>query len=184
MNGKLQASIIIADLCRSYGPHITRLPGCTFTGDKLLWAIAGNESGFGSNPVARHEPGYCYGHKYDIPQLSKQFGCLAHCSFGPWQMMFPHLRDCAVTPQHDPQTFILYPLGDDAPSAQVNEYKIIAEVCAYSAVTFGNRIIEEQKITTLEQFADAWNSGSCRDAFTPEAYIERARQNYAAYMPI
>jgi hypothetical protein len=63
---------------------------------KLLWAIAGVESNFGQNSAPRHEQGYCYGGRYFNVLATNDIGCLAHCSYGPWQVMyanFPKLTD-------------------------------------------------------------------------------------------
>jgi hypothetical protein len=63
---------------------------------KLLWAIAGVESMSGDYSNPRHEQGYCYGGRYFDPLVTSDIGCLAHCSYGPWQVMyanFPKLTD-------------------------------------------------------------------------------------------
>lgn len=60
---------------------------------QLLWALAGNESSYGANCTPRHEPGYCYitHGRYattgQMRELTQEWGCLAHCSYGPWQLM-------------------------------------------------------------------------------------------------
>jgi len=38
--------------------------------------------------------------------------------------------------------------------------------------------MKRQKPTTLEQFADAYNSGNFRDNIVPEEYIKRFLRNY------
>jgi hypothetical protein len=84
---------IIADLCRKHGPGLfapVKWQGTPLDRVRLLWAIAGVESSFGLNCTPRHEQGYCYSGKYFDRQRSHDWGCLAHCSFGPWQVMYPH----------------------------------------------------------------------------------------------
>jgi hypothetical protein len=85
------ASEIIAALCRKHAPDLLtplKWQGTPIDKVRLLWGIAGVESSFGLNCSPRHEPGYCYGGRYFNPVASRAWGCLAHCSFGPWQVMF------------------------------------------------------------------------------------------------
>lgn len=84
---------IIAGLCRVRARDLLR----TGSGDlgsvdpvKLLWGIAGVESTFGLNSYPRHENGYCFNGRYFDPKATAEWGCLAHCSYGPWQVMFDH----------------------------------------------------------------------------------------------
>lgn len=82
---------IIAALCRKHGPGLfapVKWQGTPLDKVKLLWAVAGVESSFGLNCYPRHEPGYCYGGKYFDRARSQEWGCLAHCSYGPWQVMY------------------------------------------------------------------------------------------------
>lgn len=84
---------IIAGLCRVRERDLLRpFPGELAKVDpvKLLWAIAGVESSFGLDSAPRHESGYCYSGRYFDPKATADIGCLAHCSFGPWQVMYPH----------------------------------------------------------------------------------------------
>lgn len=79
----------LAALCQKYGPQLGKLPP-GIDGPQLLWAIAGNESSFGAESNPRHEPGYCHGGKYFNPNLTTKWGCLAHMSYGPFQVMYPN----------------------------------------------------------------------------------------------
>lgn len=84
---------IIAALCRKHAPDLltpVNWQGTALDKVRLLWGIAGVESSFGMNCNPRHEPGYCYGGHYLDRAASQAWGCLAHCSYGPWQVMFPH----------------------------------------------------------------------------------------------
>lgn len=80
----------IAETCRQLGPTLGPLPA-EIDGTQLLWAIAGNESGFGRDTQPRHEPGYDVGGKYatndPMPELLSHYGHAAACSYGPWQVM-------------------------------------------------------------------------------------------------
>jgi len=87
------ASEIIAALCRKHAPDLLtplKWQGTPLDKGRLLWGIAGVESSFGLNCSPRHEPGYCIGGRYLDAERTRVWGCLAHCSYGPWQVMFPH----------------------------------------------------------------------------------------------
>lgn len=82
---------ILADLCRTHAAELLSplvWKDTSFDKARVLWAFCGVESSFGANCNPRHETGYCYGAKYFNPHLSSLWGCLAHCSYGPWQVMF------------------------------------------------------------------------------------------------
>ena len=98
----------VAGLCRVRARDLLR----TGSGDlggvdpvKLLWGIAGVESTYGLNSNPRHENGYCYNGRYFDAKLTDEWGCLAHCSFGPWQVMFPNFPNgvsaISLLPQGD-----------------------------------------------------------------------------------
>jgi hypothetical protein len=119
---------IIAALCRKHAPDL--LTPVSWQGDnvdkvRLLWGLAGNESSFGLNCTPRHEPGYCYGGRYFNPVASRSWGCLAHCSFGPWQVMYAN-----------------FPV-DVSPLSLMWETdgRVAAEVCCLGAVRMLNSII-------------------------------------------
>jgi len=84
---------IIAALCRDRAADLltpVKWQGTPLDKVRLLWGIAGVESSFGQNCSPRHEQAYCYGGRYLDHYASLEWGCLAHCSYGPWQVMFPH----------------------------------------------------------------------------------------------
>ena len=119
-------------------------------GPRLLWAISGVESSFGGDVSPRHERGYCATGKYFDLARTKQWGCLAHCSFGPWQVMYASF------------------------SSDIRPTDIMAqpEIVAGAAVQLiQKRIIGVEHATKIEQIADAYNSGDWRDSTVPEAYI-------------
>ncbi len=155
------ARTTIADMCRRFGAAL-KLPE-TIAGDQLLWALAGNESSFGVHCSPRHESGYCRGGRYFDPSLTSEWGCLAHCSYGPWQVMYPNISKFGTI---SPLDILRTP-----------------EIGANAAVQFINeRILGHEKATTLEQIADAYNSGDWRDANRPEGYIADLVKNYATSM--
>jgi hypothetical protein len=107
---------VVAEICRQraddvFVPAETREP--VLDRAKLLWAFAGVESTFGLHSNPRHEPSYCYGGHHFDAVATEEWGCLAHCSFGPWQVMFDNFPK-GVTPRD------LLPIGDGSLSAQLS----------------------------------------------------------------
>lgn len=160
--------------CQRYGP-LVRVPA-GIDGTRLLWGLSGNESSFGQNCAPRHEPGYCpiSNGRYAamMTSLTNQWGCLAHMSFGCWQVM---LVNC---------------MGF-SPLELLHDLDAQAEAC----VGFLNRrIFDEQHAATLAEIGDAYNHGNCRDLVSraselgiPETELERrpdemAKMTAAAYM--
>ena len=168
----------VARVCLLYGALLD-VVGCADTagapldGAQLLWALAGCESRFGANCTPRHEPGYCdktngfywrrakldtlkSGQKHRLILLTEQFECDAHKSYGPWQIM--HVNAFAWKPE---------------------EFRSV-ETCALATVAFLNKeILQKQRARTLEQIADAYNSGNFRDDNKPVDYIVKLKQYYA-----
>ena len=86
----------------------------------------------------------------------KQYGHLAHCSFGPWQLLYVNDR-ARMNPE-------LYGELDFA---------------ALRTITFFNEeIFGRQGAKTIVQAADAWNSGNFRDQIIPADYIAAVLHNY------
>lgn len=84
-------SDVVAALCRKHADGLltpVNWQGTPLDKVRLLWGIAGVESTFGFDCNPRHEQGYCFHGRYFNPALSGEWGCLAHCSYGPWQAMF------------------------------------------------------------------------------------------------
>lgn len=135
--------VALISICQQFGPLLHVPDG--LDGVKVLWALAGNESDFGTNCSPRHESGYCpisKGHyAAAIAGLTRQFGCLAHCSFGAWQVM---LCNCpGFTP--------LELLQDLDKQVQ-------------ATVGFLNRaIFDGQGARSLAEIGDAFNAGNFRD---------------------
>lgn len=150
---------ILGMFCRKLGPFLKAPEGLDAT--QLLWAIAGNESSFGGNISPRHEPGYCYKGHYFSADATKQYGCLAHCSFGPWQIMAPNAMGFS-------------------PVELVSDL----ETCGMATVAFLNReILGRQGAQTLDEIGDAYNSGNFRDHNIPELYLVSLKANYAIPLP-
>jgi hypothetical protein len=107
---------VVAGLCRARARDLlTPMPGELAGVDaaKLLWAFAGVESSFGLNSHPRHENGYCYNGRYFDPKATADIGCLAHCSYGPWQVMYDHFPK-GIT------VFALLPQGEGTMAADMS----------------------------------------------------------------
>lgn len=121
-------SDVVAALCRKHADGLltpVNWQGTPLDKVRLLWGIAGVESSFGLNCNPRHEAGYCYGGKYFNPALSGEWGCLAHCSYGPWQVMLAN-----------------FPVGV-SPLALLwlEDGRVASEACILGAVRVLNRAI-------------------------------------------
>ena len=132
-------------------------------GVKLLWALAGNESSFGANAVPLHENAYCYRGKYftkEVAELTRKHGCLAHCSYGPWQVLLINTK-------------IAYDQPDPIAMHVNASYALVATV-----EFINKRIFDSQGAKDLKQIADSYNSGNFRDTIIPTAYIDKLVKNY------
>lgn len=130
----------------------------------LLRAIAAQET---SDPTrwaaSKHENAYCYGGRYHTPALKPaewRYGCACHCSWGPWQIMYPTaiLRGFDGDPVRlrDPLTSGLY---------------VVAELNAKVFDALPAPI-------TVADALDAWNSGMARDNLFPGKYVSEATDLY------
>ncbi len=85
---------IIAALCRKHAPDLltpVKWQGTPLDKVRLLWGISGVESSFGLRSSPHHDASYCVGGRHFDHAATAVWGCLAHCSFGPWQVEFPNL---------------------------------------------------------------------------------------------
>ena len=133
----------------------------------LLAAIAECESSYGANRVPRFEPAYAPGGRYykrsdRVRRECARFGALASCSYGSFQILYITALEVMPVP------FEPLDLQSDA--------------FAIGAVTalLNRRFFDAQKITTVEDFADAYNSGNAKDAVKPTAYINKFVKHYRA----
>ena len=125
--------------------------------EALLWAIGGVESSFGRNNVPRHEAAYHRGGRYFDRKLDRKFGCHAHCSYGPWQVMYPNV----VTIKPADPRLMLDPLH------------------ALPITVGWMQYVVGRGAVTVRDIADAWNSGSHRDSIVPIRYIRKVERLYA-----
>lgn len=130
---------------------------------RLLWALSGCESSFGKNCTPRHEPFYhdlaVSGKSPQLVNLTARFGCAAHSSFGPWQLLLVN-----ATPTTLPEDF-----------AQL-------ERCALETTAFVNaRILIHERAQTVQQVAMAYNSGRWNWDAVPAGVARYAEQCQGYY---
>lgn len=152
----------IANLCTLYGKDL-ELRAAPLDPKQVLWAFAGVESSFGQNFAPRHEPSYCRSGKYYNSAATREHGCLAHCSYGPWQVMFANFP-VGITPRD-----LLDPIAGP-------------ELSLRAAIRRLNRALV-QGASELSQLADAYNSGSFRDDLVPGQYVAGVLEKYKIAMP-
>ncbi len=127
--------------------------------EALLRAMGKVESSSGRNNVSRHENSYCRGGKYFNRTLYRKFGCDAHCSYGPWQIMYANVSQITageISPveMHDPQVALIV------------------------TVEWLNRKVIARGADTVSKIGDAWNSGSHKDKIVPTKYIAKLLRAY------
>jgi hypothetical protein len=155
--------ITIARLCHDYAERMLLPADCGLDAARVLWALAGAESSFGQDFAPRHEASYCRGGRYFDIAATRDYGCLAHCSYTPWQIMYANFQTGMWPPY----------LLDEVTSPAVGIRTAIARI---------NKAIQEGA-RTLAQIADAYNSGSFRDSVIPVAYINDVQEKYLIEMP-
>lgn len=81
----------VTDAIAYHAPNLHVSPGINAIA--LLRALAAQET---SDPTrwaaSKHERSYCHGgiyHGEDMRPYEWRYGCAVHCSWGPWQIMFP-----------------------------------------------------------------------------------------------
>jgi len=157
----------IADACRAHAGEVREELIDNYDPAQLLWAICGNESSFGANCKARHEPAYDVGGTYaKAPKqaaLLAKFAGLGACSYGPMQVMLVNAPD-----GYAPSDF------DDLDKA------IVAGVFAL------NNLLTHNRPKTLAQIGACYNGGHVPKGIWPAAlhdYANRLLVNYVDVMP-
>ena len=153
----------LARACRAYGKMLILPEHSELDGATVLWALSGCESSFGANCAQREEPYYQHlaesGTNAQLTALMVKFGSAAWSSFGPWQEL---LVNCGPTMR--PEDF-----------TNVNR-------AAMEVVLFINRVIlAREQATTLEEIAEAYNSGKWAWLTVPpgvERYAADCRRYY------
>jgi hypothetical protein len=149
--------------------QLTLPPG--IDGAALLQAFAWVESSGGINAVARHEDAFCPNQRgtYAVGPTSgmvrgrhSMWGCLACCSYGPWQVLYHTAADLG---------FVGSPTLLSDPAVNV-----------VWAVTLLNRIVK-RGAADVRDIADAYNSGTHRDANRVPEYTTKLGARYDALVP-
>lgn len=150
----------VATQCKALGPQVEPLPA-GIDGARLLWAISGNESSFGTNSVPHHEPAYDIGGVYakssDQAVLLAQFGSSGACSYGPMQVM---LVNCP--PPQNPDDFSNLGAGMNAGLFALNN------------------LLRRFNPQTLGDIGSCYNAGHIQTSYSPavQQYILRLQKNY------
>ena len=132
-------NVTIAELCAHYGPQLHL--AANISGSKLMFAIAGAESSFGTDCKPRHEPAYDVGGLYasnpPMPNLLARWGSAAAYSYGAWQVLL-----CSAP------TFTPDELTND-PDAAARAF--VAHMNGY--------VLGMRKAQTITQIAETYNAG-------------------------
>lgn len=105
----------------------------------LIYAICLRETGYGQDfrVIPRHEQGFCYGGRYFKGEPNDRYGCLAHCSYGPMQMMYLN----------------------GAPGRDPMEYLTNLDIVMTDSVEFLSARILSLRPKTVAEIACLWNHG-------------------------
>ena len=147
---KMKDPDALRKLCMIHGQGLTK-KAPWLDGVAVLAALAEVESKFGSNAVPRHEKSFHPGGEWNVQALHDEFGCWACCAYSSWQIQFSVARELGFPGRPEDlqkdDTAVLWVL-------EYIEHRILRPGCK-----------------TLEQLADAYNSGSFKDAFVPTKYV-------------
>lgn len=155
----------LVDLVHDRAPELVPLPGGMIP-EALLAAVAWRESKLGLVAGSRVEPSYLHRERFGggglyrahVPDLVKVYGDSAASSWSSFQIMFPTAWELGYrgTP---------WGLDDDA-----------------VAITWAMEFIRVRALrkgaVTVEEVADAYNSGTHRDSFVPETYVAAVVNHY------
>lgn len=143
---------------------------------RLMWAFASNETDLGRMELrSRFEPSYSGNwhrsfYKEGKSMFSRsnlamtawrKWGDSAAQSYGLFQIMYTTAIDTGVISIETPP--------EELRKTEVNVAVFIALI---------NRIVRGNKDITVEQIADAYNSGSYKDNIVPKEYITKLKKAY------
>jgi hypothetical protein len=125
--------------CAKYGPQLKVPSG--LDGERVMIAIASNESSIGANCGPRHEPAYDIGGSVWASSpaqraLVAKYGRDGASSFGPWQTM---LINC--------------------PAATPAQLETDLSACAAAFVAFFDSYVAHQQPANVAQIGQIWNGG-------------------------
>lgn len=128
-------------------------------------SIAHCETNYGKRGYATlHEPAYCYKGIYykaspDLQDETWKWGCLAHQSYGPWQLLYITAWEFGYR---------------DSPWGLCEAHISIP----YVINVLNKRVADKLHDEKPEDFFDMWNSGNPRDHIIPQDYISKAMGFY------
>jgi hypothetical protein len=160
MNSFPKADVLAA--CAKYGPQLKVPTG--LDGERLMVALASNESSLGANCGPRHEPAYDVGGTVWASSpaqraLVAQYGRLGASSFGPWQTM---LINC--------------------PAATPAQLETDISACAAAFVAFFNSYVAHQQSANVAQIGQIWNCGHIyRTSNPPPGVVQYCADLQKAY---
>lgn len=135
-----------------HGPLLTK-KASWLDGVAALGALAEIESSFGEFNIPKYERAYDVTGKYFNRELWLKWGAWAACSYSSWQIMYP----------------VTVELGFSGTPIQLMD----DEIAVLWVLEYIDKRILARGCNNLKHFADAYNSGSFRDANIPETYINR-----------
>jgi hypothetical protein len=139
-------------LCRDLAPLVTEAKPLGLDPYALLYMLGGVESSFGLVArQARFEKAFSRGGPYFVPELDKEFGDMAACSYGPWQIMFVNAR--RVCPEVTPE-----------------ELRTSVRAAGVASALFLNSQLAAKKPQTAAEVLDVWNTGTQRDSLKPSPH--------------
>jgi len=137
--------------------------------EAILWAIYRCEKYTATNQEPRFEPAYApgghyYNHSTPVQELYTKWGNWAACSYSNFQILF-------VTAVE---------LGYPGPPLGLDRDEV---ALPYVVKLLNVRIFDRPGNETVEQVADAYNSGNFKDTNVPEAYIRKFVEAYNKALP-
>ena len=149
-----------------WAKHLHVEPGAPINPAAILRAIAAVETSSGARSQAsRHEAAYCYGGRYhnaQLAELSRTWGCAAHESWGPWQIMYVTAVEAGYRGD---------PVGLRDPEASIGPVLTV----------LNRRVMDKLADETPADIFDCWNSGNPRDSIVPADYIAKAAAAYSRF---
>lgn len=130
-------------------------------GEAYLAATAQVESGFGKYNVPKYEKAYDLGGRYGNVEYWRKYGSHYACSYSSFQIMYPVAVELGFTSSP-------YELADDNTAI------------LWVIELFRKRGLRE-KLSSVDQMADFYNSGSAKDAIRPAKYIADIKYHYSLF---
>lgn len=154
---------MIKRLITEYAPLI----GEAVDSEALLWAVYECEKYTKQYRVPRFEHAYAPGGLYFrnstmVRREYAKWGSYAACSFSNFQIMFIVARE----------------LGYDAPPLALDKDSVALPY----VVRYINTRVLKRGAATVEEIADAYNSGTHKDDIKPERYINKFTRKYAQHL--